>query len=338
MSDTLYVVTAISNANNYSSRYRLYESFKNYLKQFPSVVLYTAELALNDDDFNVTSSADPRNIQVRGNQVFWHKENLLNLAIAKLPPEAKYVAWMDADVDFIDPNWANKTIEALKKHHVVQMFSRCHDLGPNGEILLDLPSTTSLFPRIWGVPSNLPFFRKMTRGNQDYINCLPPWGLAPAPGLAWAIRKDTLDKIGGLIDWCLISAHDWHMACCFAGVFRRAGNICFYKYLSAGYRNKLRAYAALCDEFVHSDLSYVDCIIRHYWHGSKANRGYGYHWQILRRHKFDPYTDIVMGPNGLYIIDETKGGMLRDLQRNLEGRQEDSIRVLPVPILKLRGR
>ena len=40
-------------------------------------------------------------LQVRGNSLMWLKENLLNIGLAKIPKDIKWVAWSDADINFI---------------------------------------------------------------------------------------------------------------------------------------------------------------------------------------------------------------------------------------------
>ncbi len=49
------------------------------------------------------------------------KENLLNLLLAKLPPSAKYIAWIDIDIHMCSRTWAKDAIELLKKVDVVQL-------------------------------------------------------------------------------------------------------------------------------------------------------------------------------------------------------------------------
>jgi len=78
-------------------------------------------------------------------QVMWHKEQLVNLAIRKLPPgQAKYVAWIDSDIRMPldsggdnndgDDSWVRNTLAALSQHKMAygQMWETCDLLGPDG--------------------------------------------------------------------------------------------------------------------------------------------------------------------------------------------------------------
>src|SRR5438309_37497 len=108
-SDLLHVVTAISNPVRYKSRYRLYHEFEKHMLD-SGVKLWTIEMAFGDRPFEVTQAGNPQHFQVRGWTEVWHKENLLNLAIARLPADAEYIAWVDADVQFTRKDWAEETV------------------------------------------------------------------------------------------------------------------------------------------------------------------------------------------------------------------------------------
>lgn len=131
--DVLYVVTAISNPSRYLSRYRHYREFEKHIHD-SGAILYTAEAALGDREFEVTSDSNPHHIQVRGGELstLWLKENLLNIGTSRLPPEARYVAFVDADVAFARSNWAQETLHALQHHAVVQMYSTVVYLDHDG--------------------------------------------------------------------------------------------------------------------------------------------------------------------------------------------------------------
>ena len=65
----------------------------------------------------------------------WHKENLVNLGIARLPRDSRYVAWVDADLTFARHDWVQETIQQLQHYPIVQMFAEAHDLGPDGILI-----------------------------------------------------------------------------------------------------------------------------------------------------------------------------------------------------------
>jgi len=302
MGEKLYVVTCISNPESYKSRYKLYYDFKKYMNSFPDVVLCTVEMAFGDQSFVVTEETEsPNNInvQIRGNQSFWNKENLINIGISKLPLEAKYVAWVDADVIFINPSWVQDTISALQEHKVVQMFSEYINLGPKHQVL----NKSSSFIYAWKNSSEQVFD--------------PNYGSAKkgVTGLAWAARREILQALGGLLDWMIVGSSDWYMAYSLIGKSKETNN---QLPLLAVFQEK-------CDQVVDQDVGYVEGCAAHYWHGPKSKRGYNTRWKILVENKFDPETDLTKNWQGLYVVNPNKPEMLQQLSDYFKSRDEDSI-------------
>jgi len=95
--DRLHVVTMLENPLRWRSRYSNYWMFEREC-QAARAILYTAEVAFGERHFEVTQASNPRHLQLRTTSEIWHKENALNLLIQRLPAEAKYIAWIDADV------------------------------------------------------------------------------------------------------------------------------------------------------------------------------------------------------------------------------------------------
>src|SRR5271166_3579313 len=110
----LTVVTAISNPVRYKSRIRLYEDFEQRMLA-AGVKLVVVECTYGDHDPQLKANPQVRNVKVRtsGHHKLWHKECLLNLGIAAAA-DAKYIATIDADVHFRDPDWALKTLDMLQ--------------------------------------------------------------------------------------------------------------------------------------------------------------------------------------------------------------------------------
>ena len=86
-------VTAISNPARFRRRYELYNKFAHHIRNELKQRLVTVECQLGDRPFFITSATDPHHVQVRSKSELWHKENLLNLAISRLPPEVEYICW-----------------------------------------------------------------------------------------------------------------------------------------------------------------------------------------------------------------------------------------------------
>ena len=65
-------------------------------------ILYTAEVAFGERHFEVTRGRAIRGIYSCGRRArSGTRENALNLLMQRLPAEAKYIAWIDADVSSV---------------------------------------------------------------------------------------------------------------------------------------------------------------------------------------------------------------------------------------------
>lgn len=306
--ENLYGVTVIFNPHGFNSRIQLYREFKPYC-EFSNVKLMTVEIAFQDRPFEVTSADDPWNLQLRTCDVLWHKERGLNLGIQKIismVPDAKYFACLDADVRMGNPHWAKDAVLALHHYCVIQLFSQAIHLSPQYEML-------------WSCKSR--FYHFANKGFHQY----PPKALKYVanghPGLAWAFRRETLDQLGGLLDFAITGSGDTHMANALMGdaVFNAKPG------MSKGFERALRRWQEKCDRFINLNIGYINGFCCHYWHGKSEQRGYDKRWDITCFHQFDPHEDIYLAPNGLYKFTGNKPEMEKDLRLSTMQRNEDSI-------------
>jgi len=101
------VIAIIFNPVNYKSRYNHYRRFQAHMSE-SAVRLYTVEcifestqrFGLPKQKFEVTHASNSRHIQIIAPSIIWMKENLINVAIKRLPQNIEYVAWIDADIEF----------------------------------------------------------------------------------------------------------------------------------------------------------------------------------------------------------------------------------------------
>src|ERR1019366_4811945 len=94
---------------------------------------YTVECAFGERPFEVTEAANPFHLQLRTQCEMWHKENLLNLMIARLPTD-----------------WQTETVQQLQHYDIVQLFAEAHDLRPNQQTFARYRSFASSFNQ--GIP------------------------------------------------------------------------------------------------------------------------------------------------------------------------------------------
>jgi len=304
----LYVVTPIVNPSRYRSRYALYRDFEKYITD-AGAVLYTVEAAYGDRDFAVTDTTNLRHVRLRTNHEVWHKENLINIGVSRLPADWKYVAWVDADVQFARPDIVAETIHQLQHFSVVQMFAHATDLGPKHEPLRSFDGFVAEWIKQNGnVPANM----------EQYT----VWH----PGYAWACRRDAWDHLGGLIDFGIVGSADRYMACALIGEMAQS--------LSTEIIHDCPVYTEWCLEwqaraetYIKHNIGFVDGLLLHYFHGAKKNRGYINRSAILWKNQFDPAKDIKRDWQGLWQLTDRKIGLRDQLRAYFRARDEDSTEV-----------
>ena len=350
-SEAFWFVTVISNPMMYRSRSKLYKDFKSHVLNELKANLLTVELGLGERDPHVvdidhgtgefpspssTSVAVEKvgdreiHVLVRGETILWHKENMVNIGIASLPASCKYVAWVDADVHFLNREIVRDTIHQLQLYKVVQMFQNSLDMGPAGEVMQIHQS----FGHCWATRKELPwaprkdltiatttttasayYYNEEKRDDDDVRRVY--WH----PGYAWAARVDTLNQLGGLFDLGIVGAGDHHMACAMIGHAGKSvpGNV------HENYRAAVLAFGDRCAEHVRCRVSYVAGTITHGFHGFKHQRGYKSRWDILVDHAFDPLRDIKRNLHGVIELVRPESDMAHDIIAYFRSRNEDVV-------------
>jgi hypothetical protein len=302
----LHVVTAVFNPRRFRSRVTLYRQFAKRVED-AGAVLHTVELALGERPYEVTEAGNPNHIQLRSADEFFVKENLINIAILKLPTDIKYVAWVDADVNFLHPGWAGETVEMLQHHPVVQMFSVVINLNPDYEA----------FSRWYSFGYSHATGRPFRPVGKDYNY----WH----PGFAWAARREFFDATGGLMDRIILGGGDAHMAASLVGKAAETLKVSHFSPQYCEYVLDWERKARKFLEYYNRDVGYVPGLIGHYWHGKFRDRQYVTRRAILERFKFDPYADLRVAPDGLYKLALRDPEFRSALQKYLNSRNEDSI-------------
>jgi hypothetical protein len=303
INETLYVVSVISNSRRYHSRYKLFKEFQQYMAQFPNVKLYVVELSYGDRAFEITDSNNPQHIQLRTNSELWHKENLINIGVSRLPADWKYVAWIDGDVSFARHDWAQETIHMLQHHPVIQLWSQAIDLDPKYETIKTHRGFAYQLQKGVAEPS----FRKY----YEFAH----------PGFAWAATKEAWNQFGGMMDFCILGAADHHQA--WAWVQKVHASV--PKNIHATYFNALKIWEDRCVKFIKHDIGYVDGLLFHKWHGKKKDRKYVERWKILVGNNYNPQLDIKYDWQGVLQLTDRNPKLRDDIRKYFTQRNEDSI-------------
>ena len=292
--DVLYVVLPYFNYCGFKRRQELFIKFVHEIQNVKGIRIVVSEL--------VGSAPLPKlpvwkHIKLRSDTPVWMKEKLINVGIKMLPDEWKYVAWIDADITFLNPDWVQDTVEALQTNDIVQMFRTAVNLGPNNEAIKIDKGFGYMH-----ADSGTPYIKTDKYGH---------WH----PGYAWACTRKAFRGMGSsLLDWAILGSGDRHMAMAWIGRVLDScpGNI------HMSYKVMLMEYQYQCQNF---KVSYVPGTILHHWHGRFEDRKYKERWNVLVQHAFNPIEDITMS---LRLTPSGKR-MEKDLKAYFEGRREDSV-------------
>ena len=153
-----------------------------------------------------------------------------------------------------------------------------------------------------------------------------PFNRGGHPGLAWAARRETLDKLGGLLDVCIAGSGDLHMANALEGDRDRGDHLtATLDGFSLGFRRSIGDWADRCDSVVKQNIGFVPGSVMHHWHGRSVQRGYRDRWFVLEKHQYDPHRDLLRDCSGLYRLAPGREKLGDDIRRSLAQRNEDSI-------------
>ena len=247
------------------------------------VPLWTAELAFDEDPFRLP--AGDTTLQLRGSRqrhLLWQKERLLNLLIQRLPADVDAIAWIDADVLFLNAHWAEEAREILSTRCVAQLFADAFDVHPDGR-LERLKHSAG-----WAIASGQPAAMDFSQSH---------------PGFAWAARADLL-RSRGLYDAMVTGSGDSMMIAGFA-----ARQLSQHWRLNAAWQAHHGQWAAAVAVQSTGSIGYVRGGLLHLWHGSRVNRRYNERLELLVRHDFNPAEDLQLDANGLWAWSD---GALRD--------------------------
>lgn len=305
--DVLHMIVPYSNYSNFNSRMDLHYTCRQHLEQLPSGEVWVVELALGDRPYMVTDADNDHHIQLRTNDMLWHKENMINIAIRHIfarRPQVKYLAWVDGDIQFRNSNVCYQTIHQLQTYAVVQMFSSVVNLGPRGQVY----DTHHGFCYMYAKNGY-----KRPHDIQKYEN----WH----PGFAWACTRKAYNDMGGLIDWAVLGSADHHMILALVGEVMQS----VHKKASLAYIRKLLHWQERVERTIARNIGYVEGTIEHGFHGKFKDRKYTSRWDILIETAYDPDTDIKYSENGVIVFDKPKP-RLRDLIRHyFDSRNEDTV-------------
>ena len=299
---TLWGVTAFFNPARYRARYRNFLEFRAQL----AVPLVAVELSF-DGEFELQPGDADVLVRVTDGDVLWQKERLLNLGVRAAPEHCPAVVALDSDAVFENPDWPRETESLLRRHPVVQPFSRAYAL-PAGVTR----------PDAWNqekVGYGLAY--ATTSGREVDFSDGPTW---PVYGGAWAFRRRLLER-HGLYEACVMGGGDQALGCALFGDYAEAIRpIHMNPRQEAHY---LRWAEPLYRE-VRGDVGFVEGRLGTLWHGTVKERKYIRRHQDLAPFGFAPDEDLRPGSDGPWRWASDKPAMHRYVREYFASRNEDS--------------
>jgi hypothetical protein len=305
----LWAITSYFNPVGYRRRLKNYHIFRQRLK----VPLVTVELSLQENFELGPGDADIL-VQLRGHEVLWQKERLLNVALESVPKTCGKIAWLDCDVIFDDHDWAERASQALDQCALLHLFHERYNLPPD--------ATTS--PLGAGDNSQLAqsVVCKMAMGEttpEDFYAAEAPLKCRSTAGLAWASRREVLEE-HGIYDACILGSADRAILCAALGQFGYGARAL------AMNQRRIEHYLLWAKPYsstVRRRVGYIRGRLFHLWHGDLPNRQYASRHRILEQFDFDPFTDIAVDWNGCWRWDSDKRELHQSVRDYFRSRKED---------------
>lgn len=299
----LHVIGVVSNLERWNSRYRLAREWIERMRATPCVELHLVEAAFGDRQHELVTEGE-RGLCLRVNTNAWLKENMINLAEKHLlPRDWANAAWVDCDVEFRDPWWAQETLHQLQHFPLLQPWQTCADLGPQGSIF----QTHTSFGCV-----DQQGLRKQTHAGEPYKYA--------HSGFAWACTRAFWEQVGGLLDVAILGSADHHMAWAAIGQVDRS----VHQGMTPGFKRACQRWQERAMKVTNGEVGFVAGRIEHHFHGPKNRRYYRERWQILIEHCYDPERDLMRDAAGVLHI-SGKPELERAIRKYNRSRCEDSV-------------
>jgi hypothetical protein len=308
---TLWAITCYFNPADYQRRLANYRLFRQRL----NVPLVTVELSF-DGTFQLQQADAEVLVQIHGGDVMWQKERLLNIALQWLPNSCEKIAWLDCDVVFACPDWAEQANRALDECSLLHLFHERYDLCRDATLdQLDTRAGQDASPSV--------VYKMIVEGVSpaDLLVSHPHQQRVTSNGLAWASRRNLLEAYG-LYDACILGSGDRAILCAALGKFEYCTRALL---MNARREEHYLAWARPYFEIVGGRIGYIPGRAFHLWHGEVKDRQYGVRDQVLEALGFDPFTDIAMDYNGCWRWSSDKRELHSFVRRYFETRHEDGV-------------
>lgn len=321
MSGALWAVTSYYNPAGYQRRKANYLLFRERL----ALPLLTVEWSPTGE-FELRPGDADLLIQLRGGDVMWQKERLLNLGVARLPPQCTHVAWVDCDLVFEREDLREAIFAALDAAPFVQLFDRVAHLARTPlDALARLGNCTNrtvTFEREGAASAHGAAARAdqpprvpVTFQDHDHL------GPKPTAGFAWAARRELLERHPLFDEW-IVGGGD-------SAYFYAAAGMPEYVVqnhsLAGPHRDHFLPRAFDLATEITGRIGHVPGRVYTLWHGKLEDRRYRSRFSILARHGFDPRRFLRQSASGVWEWAYAPRGLPEEIRAYFEQRNEDGL-------------
>jgi len=201
--------------------------------------VFIGELAYDATPYFLPSMDNVFHFRTDSTNAFWHKENLLNLIVERLPNKFTAVAWIDPDIAFLNAEWPSHAVQALENRVCVQLFTEALWTNEDGVCYRNMPGCVAAKRLQIGVTH---------------------------PGFAWAAKRSLWNDIGGLYELAVLGGADALFAAACLGEQ-------IPEWLNYGH-SKQWMHAARDWANQNGGPCSIEGRVVHEWHGNQANRRY----------------------------------------------------------------
>jgi hypothetical protein len=301
----LYVVTVLINPARSRNSIKHYTAFKQQVEK-AGAKLITVECVIDNCPFTVTiPNYEPYNIQIKTSGHFFQRERLFNIALSKLPLDAKYVVLADAEVEFVQETWATDAIKALHVVKVIQLFEDISLLGPNKEELKKIKGFGALN------------FKKENNEDKEAFE-----ESTQGAGYAWGFKVDFLKEQEGIIDYCPLGNNDKLIAYALQG---RVEDYVPKEKVFESFRDALKNWQKKAHKQITDGVGFIPGLIKVSWSNSKREKASYEKWDILQNNEFDHRNDLIVKEDGSYELDSQKTKLVTELKDHFTSLNGENI-------------
>lgn len=307
----LAVVSCHFNPCNYQTRDRNLRKFLAGM-QAHDIPVFMVELAFPSQSFSTPSVNWV--LRLRGNDVMWHKERLINILLPTLPNQYTKIAWVDADILFPDRTWYRTASGLLDEFDIIQLFDTARQTTSQGAFVRQVQGLAAYVADGGADPFKFDTSRT--------------W-----PGLAWAARRELL-AAHGLFDKIIVGGGDTYISIASFGPLDPWSG-----WHAQQLAPKLRADWATWGQNFFRDVGgrvgFVPIQITQLGHGSRLNRQYVRRLQLLIDHDFNPSADLTKDNQGVWQwATDKRSFRLAVKQYFIDRREDDADETLLLSIVR----